>query len=177
MELREIDPNLLLVFDRMLIGKRVSSVAPSLGLSQPAISNALARLGRLLGDELFLRTAGGMVPTPYALQLAGLVAEAVRLLHGALNRPSEFEPASSTRVFTLAMTDIGDIYFTPALMQAPARAAPGVANQHAAQQQQAAARRVRLPPITINLFWHARFHRDPGNHWLRALLFDNFADR
>jgi len=60
MELREIDVNLLLVFDQMLKQKRVSDVAATLDLSQPAISNALARLRRLLGDELFLLDGNGV---------------------------------------------------------------------------------------------------------------------
>ena len=80
MELKDIDLNLLLVFDRMLAEKRVSAVAETLGLSQPAISNALARLRRVFGDELFLRTARGMEPTPFALQLAEPVAYAMSAL-------------------------------------------------------------------------------------------------
>jgi len=96
-QLKDIDLNLLLVFDRMLAEKRVSAVAESLGLSQPAISNALARLRKLLGDELFLRTARGMEPTPFALQLAEPVAYAMGALHTALNQQVVFDPATSTR--------------------------------------------------------------------------------
>ena len=301
MELKDIDLNLLLVFDRMLAEKRVSAVAEGLGLSQPAISNALARLRRVFGDELFLRTARGMEPTPFALQLAEPVAYAMGALHGALNQHAVFDPASSTRAFTLAMTDIGEIYFTPRLMDVLARTAPGVtistvrnttvnlrdameaghvdiaigllpqlksgifqrrlfrqryvclfsaAHPLAAKQRlslkdfsaaehllvkaagtghgqadevmaaQGIVRRVRLtvphfvaighilrstpmiatvperlahsiaepfglvwrahpaklPEIAINCFWHARFHRDPGNQWLRSLIFEQFAD-
>lgn len=126
MELRDIDLNLLLVFDQMLKHKRVSDVAGNLGLSQPAISNALARLRRLLGDELFLRTPRGMEPTPFASELAQPVAYAMGALHAALNQQLLFEPATSTRRFTIAMTDIGEIYFTPPLMDLLSRVAPGV---------------------------------------------------
>ena len=70
MELEDIDLNLLVVFKQLLVERRVSKVADNLGLTQPAISNALARLRTLLGDELFLRTPSGMEPTPYAEQLA-----------------------------------------------------------------------------------------------------------
>jgi len=66
MELRDIDLNLLVVFNELLRLRRVSAVAESLDVSQPAVSNALNRLRRLLGDELFLRTAKGMAPTPFA---------------------------------------------------------------------------------------------------------------
>lgn len=126
MELQDIDLNLLLVFDRLLKEKRVSDVAANLGVSQPAISNALARLRRLLGDELFLRTPRGMEPTPFASELAEPVAYALGALHTALNQRLVFDPGTSTRRFTIAMTDIGEIYFTPPLMGLLARAAPGV---------------------------------------------------
>jgi DNA-binding transcriptional LysR family regulator len=60
MELKDIDLNLLVVFNQLLIARRVSKVATSLGLSQPGVSNALTRLRKLTGDALFLRTPKGM---------------------------------------------------------------------------------------------------------------------
>ncbi len=126
MDLRDIDLNLLVVFNQLLIDGRVSTVADTLGLSQPAVSNALKRLRTLLGDELFLRTARGMEPTPYAQQLAEPVAYALSALHSALNQRSTFDPATSERTFSLAMTDIGEIYFMPTLMDALAQRAPQV---------------------------------------------------
>jgi DNA-binding transcriptional LysR family regulator len=126
MKLSQIDLNLLLVFHQLLIDRRVSAAATSLGLSQPAASNALRRLRQLLGDALFLRTPHGMEPTPYALQLAEPVALALGTLHTALNERASFDPATSTRAFTLAMTDVGEVYFLPVLMDALARTTPGV---------------------------------------------------
>lgn len=126
MELSEIDLNLLVVFNQLLIDRSASRAAVSLGLSQPATSNALRRLRQLLGDELFLRTPHGMEPTPYALQLAEPVTLALGTLHSALNVRASFDPATSTRAFTLAMTDVGEIYFLPVLMDALAHAAPGI---------------------------------------------------
>jgi len=66
MELRELDLNLLLVFNQLLIDRRVSTAADNLELTQPAVSNALKRLRSALNDELFVRTYQGMEPTPYA---------------------------------------------------------------------------------------------------------------
>ncbi len=126
MELSEIDLNLLVVFNQLLIDRSASRAAASLGLSQPATSNALRRLRQLLDDELFLRTPHGMEPTPYALQLAEPVTLALGALHSALNVRASFDPASSSRAFTLAMTDVGEIYFLPVLMDTLAHAAPGV---------------------------------------------------
>lgn len=126
MDLGDIDLNLLVVFDRLMRERSVSRSADSLGLSQPAISNALRRLRTLLGDELFLRTPAGMAPTPYALQLAEPVAQALDTLHGALNVHASFDPTGSERRFTAAMTDVGETYFLPVLMELLAREAPGV---------------------------------------------------
>ena len=126
MELARLDLNLLLVFHHLLREKRVSAVATVLGMSQPAVSSALGRLRSSLGDELFLRSQGGMVPTPYALQLAEPVAMALDSLQQALNVRASFDPSSSERRFTLAMTDVGEMYFLPVLMDALARKAAGV---------------------------------------------------
>jgi DNA-binding transcriptional LysR family regulator len=126
MELARLDLNLLLVFHHLLREKRVSAVATVLGMSQPAVSSALGRLRAGLGDELFLRTQGGMVPTPYALQLAEPVATALDSLQQALQVRASFDPATSERRFTLAMTDVGEMYFLPVLMEALTHNAPGV---------------------------------------------------
>ena len=74
MNLKDIDLNLLVVFDRLLKERRVSRVAEALDVSQPAVSNALARLRKALGDPLFLPTPRGMQPTPFAEQMADPVA-------------------------------------------------------------------------------------------------------
>ena len=82
MNLQDVDLNLLVVFNELRKHGRVSAVAESLGISQPGVSNALGRLRKLLGDELFLRTSRGMVPTPYAEALARPIAD-------ALERPAQ----------------------------------------------------------------------------------------
>lgn len=300
MELEEIDLNLLVVFRQMLVERRVSRVAEKLGVSQPAVSNALARLRKLLGDELFLRTARGMEPTPFAEQLSESVSYALGMIHSALNQRASFEPAASQRRFSIGMTDIGEIYFLPRLMDRLAREAPSITlstvrNQavnlrdemeagkvdlaigllpqlkagffqrrlfrqryvclfrrgHSLDrnkislaefseaehvvvvsagtghgqvdewlQRRGVQRRVRLtvphfvavgdillatdmvatvperlaqrmagpfglvyvahpaplPEMAINLFWHAKYHKDPANQWLRGLVFEMFAD-
>jgi DNA-binding transcriptional LysR family regulator len=126
MELEDIDLNLLVVFKQLLAERSVSRAAEALGLSQPAVSNALARLRKLLGDELFLRTPAGMEPTPFAEQLAESVTYGLGMIHGALNQRSSFDPAQSNRAFVIGMTDIGEIYFLPKLMERLRRDAPGV---------------------------------------------------
>ena len=127
MDLEEIDLNLLVVFKHMLTERSVSRVAQTLELSQPAVSNALNRLRKLLGDPLFLRTPHGMEPTPLAEQLSESITYALGMIHSALNQRSSFDPATSTRGFVIGMTDIGEIYFLPPLIERLRRDAPGVA--------------------------------------------------
>jgi DNA-binding transcriptional LysR family regulator len=125
-KLQDIDLNLLVVFNQLLIERRVSKVAENQGLTQPAVSNALARLRKLLGDELFLRTPSGMEPTPFAEQLAEAVTYALEMIHSALNRRSTFDPRTANRSFTIGMTDIGEIDFLPELMNRLSEQAPGI---------------------------------------------------
>ena len=127
MELHEIDLNLLVVFNQLLVERRVSKVADNLGISQPAVSNSLAKLRKLFGDELFLRTPKGMEPTPFADQLAESVSYALAMIHSGVNQRTRFDPATERRSFTVGMTDIGEIVFLPELIARVKREAPGIA--------------------------------------------------
>lgn len=169
MDIARLDLNLLVVFHHLLVQKRVSAVAQTLGMSQPAVSSALARLRTRLGDELFLRTQGGMQPTPYALQLAEPVALALDGLQQALNVRAAFDPASSTRSFTLAMTDVGEMYFLPVLVDELSAIAPGVTLQvvsvtHPSLKEDMATGRIDLamgllPQLQAGFYQQALFHQ------------------
>jgi len=126
MELRELDLNLLLVFREVFRERQISGAAKRLRLTQSAVSNALARLRRAVGDELFVRTADGMQPTPYAEQMAEPVAAALASLELALRPEQPFDPATSRRRFTVAMTDVGETYFMPKLVEHCVALAPQV---------------------------------------------------
>jgi len=123
---QDIDLNLLRVFDAVLHERGVTPAAGRLGLTQPAVSNALARLRVLFGDPLFLRTPGGMDATPFARELAGPVRQALALLESALAHGPGFDPATSTRAFRFYMSDLGQIEFLPPLVERVQREAPGV---------------------------------------------------
>jgi DNA-binding transcriptional LysR family regulator len=125
-EPHDIDLNLLAVFQEVYRERQISSAARRLNLSQSAVSNALARLRRLFGDELFVRTGQGMQPTPFAQGLAEPVGAALAQVALALNQRSAFDPATSTRRFTIAMTDVGEVHFMPALIERCRVAAPQV---------------------------------------------------
>src|SRR5688572_33484375 len=83
MNVRDLDLNLLRVFDAVLSERGVTPAAARLGLTQPAVSNALARLRALFGDALFVRTASGMDATPFARGVAEPVRQALALLESA----------------------------------------------------------------------------------------------
>lgn len=300
MDLKEIDLNLLVIFQQLLQERRVSAVATNFGLTQPTVSNALNRLRKQLGDELFLRTSKGMEPTAYAIQLAEPIGYALSSIHETLNHRTRFDPTTSQRKFNIGMNDIGEIYFLPALMKLLNDMAPGVslstvrttganlgddieagrvdlavgwlphlksgffqrrlfvhghvcmfrrghpldkakavtqADYEAADHVVVSAAGtghatidasieklgikrnavltvphfvavghilsttdmiatvperfaqhcvtpfrlsyvdlpMKLPEIGVNLFWHSRFHKEPGNQWLRSLIFDHFS--
>lgn len=126
MDRRDIDLNLLTVFAQIYQDRKVSLAADNLGLSQPTVSNALNRLRHLLSDEVFLRTARGMQPTPLAEQLAVPISNALTVIRETLARQLVFDAATSTRQFTMAMTDIGEFHFLPRLMKSLEVIAPGV---------------------------------------------------
>ncbi|RQU79347.1 LysR family transcriptional regulator [Burkholderia cenocepacia] len=126
MELHEIDMNLLVVFHELTKRRQVSAVADALGTSQSAISNSLNRLRKLFGDELFVRSGRGVAPTPFAQGMTESVADALGTLYDTLNRQRKFDPRTSTRRFTLAMTTIGEISFLPRLVDRLMAEAPGV---------------------------------------------------
>jgi len=126
MNVQDVDLNLLRVFDTVLSERGVTPAAARLGLTQPAVSNALARLRGVFGDPLFVRTTGGMDATPFARQLAEPVRQALALLESALAHGPGFEPATSARAFRFYMSDLGQIEFLPPLVERVQRSAPGV---------------------------------------------------
>jgi DNA-binding transcriptional LysR family regulator len=120
------DLNLLRVFEALVHEGSVSSAANRLGLSQPAVSNALSRLRAVLGDPLFVRTRNGMEPTAFALQLRNPVQEGLAQIRAGLSQVMTFDPTTSDRTFTLLMNDVGVASFLPVVMQGLATVAPGI---------------------------------------------------
>jgi len=126
MEPTSIDLNLLSVFQEVYRERQISAAARRLGLTQSAVSNALARLRKTFGDELFVRTARGMQPTPLAQQMAEPIGAAMAQVALALSQRSRFDAATSARRFTLAMTDVGEVYFMPTLIERCRALAPNL---------------------------------------------------
>ncbi len=122
---RQLDLNLLELFDTVWRTRNLTAAGELLGLSQPAVSHGLAKLRRAYGDALFVRMQRGVEPTPFAAQIAPSVAEALRTVRATLAKPS-FDAASTRRHFRIAMSDIGERFFVPRLWPRLAHDAPGV---------------------------------------------------
>jgi DNA-binding transcriptional LysR family regulator len=126
MHIKDIDLNLLRLFDAVYRTRNVSRAAELMDLTQPAASQGLTRLRLLIKDPLFVRAGGGVQPTPKADRLADAVRSALATLEQALNESALFEPLRSRRVFRIHMSDIGEARFLPELMVALRKLAPGV---------------------------------------------------
>jgi DNA-binding transcriptional LysR family regulator len=125
MHLRNFDLNLLVVFDAVFRERTIAAASVRLNLSQSAISHALGRLRRRVGDELFVREANGMRPTAKALELARPVQRGLARIQAAL-AAEEFVPEQSTRTFVVAASDYCCSIVIPQLVARLASAAPSV---------------------------------------------------
>ncbi len=126
MDLRTIDLNLMLAFEALLAARSVTGAAQRLGLRQPAMSAALARLRAALGDELFVRVGQTMQPTPRALRLAPGISAALDGLRATLGPEVPFDPARAERTFVLGMTDYAVALLGPPLVERARAAGAGL---------------------------------------------------
>ncbi|HEY7103097.1 MAG TPA: LysR family transcriptional regulator [Mycobacteriales bacterium] len=126
MNLSGLDLNLLVALDALLSERSVTRAGQRVGLSQPGMSNALARLRRLLNDPLLVRQGATLVPTARAEALVGPVHEALELIRGALDAPLRFDPATDRRSFRLSCSDYSVLMLIGPLVRALAAEAPAV---------------------------------------------------
>lgn len=120
------DLNLLPVFAALMEERSVSRAAERLGMTQPAVSNALGRLRVMLVDPLFIRERYGMQPTAKAEELAPVIAEALASIDGVVRGQRSFEPASTTQLITIAPNSYVEFILVPAIVARLREQAPGV---------------------------------------------------
>ena len=113
---RNLDLNLLPIAFALYDELSVSRAARLLGMSQPAVSMALRRMRETFDDPLFIRVAAGIAPTPRAHAIIQAARPLVARLQEDLLRGQTFDPATSTRSFTLALSDVGEMAFLPILL-------------------------------------------------------------
>lgn len=122
---RQLDLNLLELFETVHRTRNLTMAGEHLGLSQPAVSRGLGRLREMYGDALFVRQQRGVAATPFADSLVSPVGSALEILRSTVQRPT-FKQKQEDRTFRVAMADIGERLFLPRLMAHLAEAAPGV---------------------------------------------------
>ncbi|MBI3144688.1 MAG: LysR family transcriptional regulator [Pseudogulbenkiania sp.] len=120
------DVRLLQVFDEIYKTRSVTRAAENLGVGQPAVSIALAKLREHFDDQLFVRIANGMEPTPMARELEHAVRQALDALNLVFGHRIDFDPASSERTFCISMTDISQLVLLPKLWAHLRKTSPGV---------------------------------------------------
>jgi DNA-binding transcriptional LysR family regulator len=122
--LATIDLNLLVVLHAVLVERSATRAARRLGVTQSAVSNALARLRDVFGDALVIRHARGLTPTSRAEALAPRLAELLGALGTLVEGDAPFDPRQTTREFTLACADYYGMVVLPPLVEALAARAP-----------------------------------------------------
>ena len=126
MNLNKVDLNLFIVFDAIYTEANLTRAGQIVGITQPAVSNALARLRETFNDPLFVRTAQGMVPTPMAQNIIGPVRNALQLLRVSVQESRTFNPLQANKTFRISMTDLTEAVVLPPLFQRLRRLAPNV---------------------------------------------------
>jgi DNA-binding transcriptional LysR family regulator len=126
MNISSIDLNLLVALDVLVEERSVTKAGQRIGLSQPAMSNALRRLRQVLDDPVLVRTSQGMVPTTLATELVGPVRKALAELEGALTTDKRFEPSKAGRVFRVAAMDHTWVVLLPHVARLLSSRAPGI---------------------------------------------------
>jgi DNA-binding transcriptional LysR family regulator len=121
-----IDLNLLIALAALLEDRNLTRAAEKTNMSQPAMSGALARLRRHFGDELLAREGREYRLTPLAEQLLPDVRDALRQVERTLDARPEFDPATSTRTFSLVMSDYAVTVLVDPLLRRVHEVAPGV---------------------------------------------------
>lgn len=129
MNINSIDLNLFLVFQAIYATRSVTLAGDRLGMTQSAVSNALKRMRERFNDALFVRSADGMVPTPVAERLIAPIEEGIACLVQAVDQGRTFEPETSSRIFRIAVNDIGQLVMVPELISVARGIAPGFASK------------------------------------------------
>ncbi len=118
--------NLFLVLEAIYNARNLTRAAEQLHITQPAVSNALARLRRSLDDPLFTRTPAGMSPTPLTESIMPKVQQALALLGTSLSEQRQFDPAGAQKTLRMSMNDMAETLLLPRLLERLQQLAPGI---------------------------------------------------
>lgn len=126
LNLRSVDLNLLPVFEAAYEERSLSRAATRLAMTQPAVSHALSRLRAVFEDDLFVRQARGVAPTPVADRIYAQLRDALAAVRESVTESRGFDPATSHRKFFVAIPHPLGPLMAVDLRQRLAREAPGL---------------------------------------------------
>ncbi len=172
MNITDIDLKSLEVLEALVAERNVTRAARRVGLSQPAVSNTLARLRKWLGDPLLVRTSQGMVPTSRAVSLVGPIRTAMDGLRAAFAPAPAFQPSSADTRFQVAATDYAAWICLPDLCAKLVAEAPHVRLEVSALTEKVPARGLERGEIDLALGF---FPDPPENLYQRELFREDFV--
>ena len=126
MKISSFDLNLFVILNAIYTEGSLTKAAQVVGITQPAVSNALSRLRVKFNDELFVRTGSGMVPTQKTENMISDVQNALSLIQQSVNEPDKFNPPLSKRNFKLSLGDISEGRVLPYIMKELYENAPNI---------------------------------------------------
>lgn len=169
MDLSRIDLNLLKVLDALIEERSVTRAGERLGRTQPAVSNALARLRTLTGDRLLVRSPGGLALTPRAEAMREPLKEFMRLAETCLGDNGGFEPRTASGILTVAMPNRLALPVLPRLARGLAAEAPGLSLQVVTADREPALALLTDGVAEIAIGWH----QTPPPHCPTEALFED----
>jgi DNA-binding transcriptional LysR family regulator len=169
----QLDLNLLHVLVALDDQRSVSGAALKLGRSQPAVSAALGKLRQFFDDPLFLRTGNAMAPTPRAAAVVRSARALLERVQSEIVALPQFDPAASDRTIRLALSDVGEVVFLPAILQALRKAAPKAAVQSVSAPSAEVASELERGGIDLAIGYFPDLRK--SNYFQQALFMDGFA--
>ena len=126
MKISSFDLNLFVIMNAIYTEGSLTKAASVVGITQPAVSNALSRLREKFNDDLFVRTGAGMVPTHKTENMINDIRNALSLMQKSVNAPDEFNPDTSERTFRISLGDISEGRILPFLLEQIHNSAPKI---------------------------------------------------
>ena len=126
MKISSFDLNLFVILNAIYTEGSLTKAAEVVGITQPAVSNALSRLREKFDDDLFVRTGTGMVPTQKTENIIADIQSALTLMQQSVNQPNSFDPAITERNFKLSLGDITEGRVLPYMMKEIYKNAPNI---------------------------------------------------
>jgi DNA-binding transcriptional LysR family regulator len=146
---KTFDMNLLRIMLAVWETRSISRAAEQVGMTQPATSNALARLRKTLNDPVFIRTKDGMIPSAAAERVLPELKRHVDGLFAAISEEGEFDPRNSARTFNLSLSGLGELMFMPRLLAKTMKGAPNIRLHNAPVPTQFLAQALRSNQVDL----------------------------